>query len=121
VAFHSIVHRQVAQQIQNCKYFSLAVDASTNISDTAQLAVFIRSVSDDFELIEELLGLESIHETTKGSDLFETLKLCADRNNIDWSKLDSICSDGALALTGKLSGCFALSEKFLCRAVLKYH
>lgn len=97
------------------------MDASTNISDTAQLAVFIRSVSDDFELIEELFGLESIHETTKGSDLFETLKLCADRNNIDWSKLDSICSDGALALTGKQSGCFALSEKFLCRPVLKYH
>lgn len=115
------VHRQVAQQIQNCKYFSLAIDESTDISDTAQLAVFIRSVSDDFEVIEELLELESIHETTKGSDLFETLKLCADRKNIDWSKLDSVCSDGAPALTGKQSGCLALLEKFLCRPILKYH
>lgn len=117
----SDVQRQLCQHMHSCKYFSLAVDESTDICDTAQLAVFIRSVSDDFQLIEELLGLESIHETTKGSDLFETLKLCVERNNIDWAKLDSICTDGAPALTGKHSGCVALLEKFLSRPLLKYH
>jgi hypothetical protein len=38
------------------------------------VTVFIRPVNDDFQLTEELLGLESIHETTKGSDLSETLE-----------------------------------------------
>ncbi|KII62683.1 hypothetical protein RF11_03483 [Thelohanellus kitauei] len=71
----SDVRRQVARHIHNYKYFSLAMDESTYISEIAQVAVFIRSLNDEFELITELLGLESIHETTKGSDLLETKAL----------------------------------------------
>lgn len=91
------------------------MDESTDISGTARVAVFVRAINDNFEVIEELLGLELIHMTTKGIDLFETLKVCVQRYNIDWAKLDSVCTDGAPALTGKKSGCLALLEKFLDR------
>ena len=97
------------------------MDESTDISDTAQVAFFVRAINDNFEVIEEFLGLELMHATTKGIDLFETLKLCVEKNNIEWIKLDSVCTDGAPALTGKKSGCLALLEQFLDRTILKYH
>ena len=62
-----------------------------------------------------------MHATTKGIDLFETLKLCVEKNNIEWTKLDSVCTDGALALMSKKSGCLALLEQFLDHTILKYH
>jgi len=77
------------------------MDESTDISDTAQVAVFVRAINDNFEVIDELLGLESMHATTKGIDLFETLKLCVEKKNIEWTKLDSVCTDGALTLMSK--------------------
>ena len=64
------VNKQVAFNSSNCKFFSLAMDESTDISDTAQVSIFIRAVSDNFEVMEELLGFESLQGTTKGTDLF---------------------------------------------------
>lgn len=51
------------------------MDESTDISDTAQLAVFARAINDNFEIIEELLELESMHETAKGIDQFQALEV----------------------------------------------
>lgn len=115
------VSEQIAFHASNCKFFSLAMDESTDISDTAQVSIFIRAVSNTFEVIEELLGLESIQGTTKGTDLFRILKTCVEKNKLDWKRLDSICTDGAPALTGRHVGCLSLLEKFLARPLLKYH
>jgi hypothetical protein len=52
--------------------FNIPIQGASHSSGT--VTVFIRPVNDDFQLSEELLRLESIHETTKGSDLSETLK-----------------------------------------------
>lgn len=113
----SDVHHQVAQHIHTCMCFSLPMHESTDIYDTAQLAVFIRSVTDYFQLLE-LLGLESIHKTTKRNDLFATLKLRVERNNTDWTELGSICTDCAPALMGKKFGCMACWNSFLVNAYL---
>ena len=108
----SDVHRQVTAHVKNCNFFHWQwMNPLTFL--TAQVAVFVRPINDNFEVIEELLGLESMHATTKGIDLFETLKLCVEKNNIEWTKLDSVCTDVAPALTGKKSGCLALLEQFL--------
>ena len=39
-------------------WYSLALDESTDIEDTAQLLVFIRGIDENFEITEELLSLE---------------------------------------------------------------
>ena len=104
-----------------CKFFSLAMDESNDIYDTSQLTIFFRAVNENFDVIEELLGFESMHGTTKGADLFDALKSCVESNNLDWAKLDSLCTDGAPAFTGKHSGCGSLLEQFLGRQLLKYH
>ncbi|KII74409.1 hypothetical protein RF11_13332 [Thelohanellus kitauei] len=69
----SDVCRPVYRHIYKCQYFSRFMEESTDISDIAEVEVFNRSVVDDFELIEKRLQLESIHSTTVGRDLFETI------------------------------------------------
>jgi len=112
---------QIKEFASNYQFFSLAMDESNDICDTAQVTIFIRAVSDQFQVIEELMGVESMHGTTKGSDLFKTLKSSVQSCNLDWKKLDSICTDGAPALTGRHVGCLSLLEDFLHRPLLKYH
>ena len=99
------ISQQISNYAANCKFFPLALDESTDVTDTAQLCIFIRTINDRFEVYEELLAVEAMTGTTKGVNLFETLKACVERNNIDWTKLDSICTDGAPAFTGKNVGC----------------
>lgn len=51
-------------------YFSLACDEATDITNTAQLAIFVRGITAEFDTKEELLSLQAMHGTTKGEDLF---------------------------------------------------
>lgn len=48
--------------------FSLAVDESSNTSDTAQLSVFIRGVDSNLCVMEELVGLKSMQGRTTGQE-----------------------------------------------------
>ena len=59
--------------------------------------------------------------TTNGVDLFNTLKTCVKRCDLDWRELDSVCTDGANTMTGRHVRCLSLLEKFIGRNVLKYH
>ena len=40
-----------------CEFYNFALDESTNISDSAQLSIFIRGVTNNFKVIEELLQM----------------------------------------------------------------
>ena len=44
--------------IPTFQLFSLALDESTDINDTAQLLIFVRGISENFEITEELLSME---------------------------------------------------------------
>ena len=52
--------------VQNCIYFSLALDESTDISDTSELHIFIRIVDENFTVQEELVKVCYLNEGTKG-------------------------------------------------------
>ncbi|KII66106.1 General transcription factor II-I repeat domain-containing protein 2 [Thelohanellus kitauei] len=66
---------------------------------------FFRTINDNFVVIEELLGLEATHSSSRGSDLFETPKNLGEKNNMEWRKLVSICTEGPPAMVGSKSGC----------------
>ena len=51
-------------------YFSVAFDESTDLKDTAQLAVFIRGVLPNLDIVEQFLQLVAIKDTTAGKDIF---------------------------------------------------
>ncbi|XP_067318488.1 general transcription factor II-I repeat domain-containing protein 2-like [Anolis sagrei] len=88
-------------------YFSLALDESNDVRDSAQLLIFIRGTNDHFEVTEELAALQSIKGTTTGEDIYE--KVCETVNalNLDWAKLVSVTTDGAPSMVGSKKGVIA--------------
>ncbi|KII74330.1 General transcription factor II-I repeat domain-containing protein 2 [Thelohanellus kitauei] len=95
----------------------MAMDESDDISDTTNVLVIFLAVNKNVDLV----GLESSHSTTKGSDLLETLENPGEKNNMECGKSVSICPDGAMAMMGSKSRRLTLLEQFLDRPIHKYH
>ncbi|XP_067950220.1 general transcription factor II-I repeat domain-containing protein 2B-like [Watersipora subatra] len=57
------------ERIKRCTSYSLALDESTDVSDTAKLVVFIRGIKDNFDIIEEFLDMASMSSTTPGQEI----------------------------------------------------
>ncbi|XP_067132090.1 general transcription factor II-I repeat domain-containing protein 2A-like [Centruroides vittatus] len=116
------VKEQLYNDINRCSCFSLQCDESTDISDTAQLLVFIRMVFKDFTCKEELLGMISLKERTRGVDIFKAFKNLLNDLKVPLFKLVSITTDGAAAMIGRINGFITLcqnEDKF--PAFLSYH
>ena len=80
------------------------MDESTDITDTAQLVVFIRGVTDEFQIKEKFLDLANMMSTTTGEDLtLEILKMTK-KFQLDPKKLSGLTTDGAPAMVGKHKG-----------------
>ncbi|XP_057190131.1 general transcription factor II-I repeat domain-containing protein 2-like [Triplophysa rosa] len=99
--------QQLRKDITDCECFSLQLDESTDISDTAQLCVFIRMVFKDMTAREELLTLLHMKEHTRGEDIFRAFKDFVDKTQLPMSKLVSITTDGAPAMVGRSNGFIA--------------
>ena len=90
-------------RMASLQFCSLALDESTDASDTAQLDVFIRGIDCEFTITEELLSLVPITGTS-GKDLFyAVLKVVVDFN-LDYKLLKGITTDGAPSMMGKING-----------------
>jgi len=98
--------------ISSSVYFSLALDESTDVVDTAQLAVFGRFVDKDFNVTEELLDVLPLKSTTKGEDIFNAVEELMDNANLDLKKLSFVATDGAPAMRAEGQGfCGRLQRK----------
>jgi hypothetical protein len=95
------------------RFYSLALDETTDNANTAQLAVFIRGVSENCEIIEELLALVGMHGTTTGEDIFNELDKIIKKYDLPYNKLSGISTDGAPAMVGAQKGVIALIKKKL--------
>ena len=100
-------------KLSACVLYSLALDESTDQSDTAQLVIFNREIDENFNIIEEMLDLCHIKGTTTGKDIYEFVNLSLHKFNIDRKNIYSITTDGAPALTGKHNGFITLSKNLL--------
>ncbi|GBP41280.1 General transcription factor II-I repeat domain-containing protein 2A [Eumeta japonica] len=80
--------------------FSIALDESTDLSDTAQLAIFIRGVDKEFTVTEELLALQPLKGTTTGKDIFNEVQKVFTSFGLPWSKLVGVCTDGVPSMVG---------------------
>ena len=80
--------------MKNCITFSSALDKSTDITDLPQLAVFIRFVSPDFIVKEELLDLVVLQESTHGVDIKNALDSIMKTFDVPLNKLVSMAMLG---------------------------
>ena len=87
--------------------FSVAIDESTDITDVAQLAIFIRGVDETLTVTEEFLELVPMLDTTTAEDIFRALVGELDRVGVDWSRTVSLATDGAPSMIGKKAGVVA--------------
>lgn len=93
-------------------FYSIALDESTDMSHTAQLAVFIWGVSEDFEITEvELLGLQPMKGTTQGTDLFTSLIELLNKFKLKLTNLAGVATDGCPSMAVKNKGIVALVKK----------
>ena len=98
------IEESLMAKARNFSSYSLALDESTDIRSTAQLAIFIRGVDDYFEITEELAAIVSIKDTTRGSDLLEGVMATIKHLGLSLSKLLRITTDGAPSMIGRQQG-----------------
>lgn len=104
----SEISRSLNTITKNFVYFSLALDETSDINDTAQLAIFIRGVDSQMNINEELLELVSMKGTTTGRDIKDAVINCTQSRQIDLKNLVGITTDGAPSMVGKNVGAVTL-------------
>ncbi|XP_035500193.1 general transcription factor II-I repeat domain-containing protein 2-like [Scophthalmus maximus] len=95
---------QLSERSKDFTAFSLAVDESTDMTDTAQLAIFIREVDSSLCVTEEILDIKSMHGTTTGKDIFENVCQSITDMKLPWDKLIGLTTDGAPAMCSEKVG-----------------
>ena len=96
--------------VENCSYFSSALDESTDISDTSELLIFIRNIDENFTEQEELVKVCSLNEDTTGSNIYAALESVFDDHR-GYEKCSCIVADGAKAMIGNKTGLVGLLKK----------
>ena len=56
------------------EFYLLTLDESTDLTDKAEVAVFIGGINDELKVFEEMLDLYPLKGTTKGTDIMEATK-----------------------------------------------
>jgi hypothetical protein len=84
------------------------VDESTDVVDTAQLAIFIRFVDINFNITEELAALCSMKGSITGAELYDQVMRFNDKFNLNLRNLQGITTDAAPAMAGEKNGLTAL-------------
>lgn len=115
------INKQIQEIVTKCKYFSLALDETCDLTSRSQLAIFVRCVDENWNVLQDLLEVCELESTTQGKDIFLKIKECIEKKALSWDKLISICTDGAPAMIGKINGCVALLQNFLGRNLFSYH
>jgi len=95
---------QLKKKVKSFVIFSAALDESTDISDVAQLAIFIRGVDETLSVTEEFLGLVPVIDTITAKDIFNSLVGVLNRMGIHWSRAVGIATDSALSMIAKKAG-----------------
>ena len=77
------------------------MDESTDIKDTNQMAVMIRGITDEFDIVEELLDISFLKDRTTGKNVHNAVMCILNKFNLQLTKLCGLTTDGAPSMIGK--------------------
>ena len=109
----SNLKQQLNSTIQKEVFYSIAIDESIDNTDFAQVLVFIRAITRDFNCFEELLCLCTMKDRTRGIDIFNAFKEKCNKAKLSFANLVCVCTDGAPAMKGVREGFIGLPKKEL--------
>jgi len=104
------IRQQLTEDMLAAPCFSLALDESTDVCDIAQLCVWARFPKEE-TFREEVLCLLPLAGQTRGLDVLNALLDFFSEHDLTWSKLASVCTDGAPNMRGKENGLIGLMRK----------
>ena len=82
-------------KVKNFVSWSFAINESTDVKDTEQLAILIKGVDKELNETEELLSLQCIKDTTTDANIFFEVLNAFDKFGSDLFTLCGIATDGA--------------------------
>ncbi|KAM8812643.1 general transcription factor II-I repeat domain-containing protein 2-like [Rhynchonycteris naso] len=101
------LYQHLQNSVRKLSYFSLALDESNDVRDSAQLLIFICGTNANFKVTEELAVLQSIKGTTTGEDIYEKVSQTVKDLELGWAKLAIVTTDGASSMVGSKKGVIA--------------
>ena len=102
---------QIQDKIKSFIAFADAINESADVTENAQLYVFIRGVEESLTVTEEFAELVSMKDTTTACDVFSCLVTTLDKTGVDGSSAVSLIVDGALSMVGRNAGVARNSKK----------
>ena len=112
----SNIYDQLHEKAKRSHAYSVALDESTDITDTAQLAIYVRGVSEvqeNFEVMEEWLTVIPMHGQTTAQEISRQLCDAVVDAGLPWKRFAGIKTDGAPSMTGRKNGLVALVQRKL--------
>ncbi|KAI0989717.1 hypothetical protein GJ496_001204 [Pomphorhynchus laevis] len=94
----SLSDNTVAERISN---LSIALDETTDITYTSQLAIYVRGVDEKFHVTAELLTVNPLHGRTTAQEIFHLMCDALENVGLSWKRFVGITTDDALSMTGK--------------------
>ena len=95
---------QMIERSKNFIAYFQAVDGSTNMKDTAQMAILTRGVDSNSFVLEEILDIKLMHGTITGKDIFQNVCQSVTDMKLPWDKLIRLTTDGAPGMCDGKSG-----------------
>ena len=92
------IFTQLITKLRACPAFSLALDESTDKSDTAKLMIYVRYFNESV----------SLKGTTTAQDVRSGLLKFGEENDLTWENLVFLCTNGAPSMLGRQAGFVAL-------------
>lgn len=100
------------KRLEECLFFSISLDESTDVSDTSQLIIYVKTVHANFETFEDFLALVPMYGHVNGETLWKSVQekvlKIAGKN-----KLSAVCTDGANVMVGKRNGLIGLLSQHI--------
>lgn len=94
------------------QYYSIAIDESTDATDSAQLLIFIRGITATFQVSEELAAVCTINANATGYQIFCQVFDWLVQSGLPLNRLVNVTTDGAPSMMGSRKGFIAfLSNK----------